>query len=169
METIHITASSTYSSFQITQTPSGGQIPAGTEISIKLQSIPSISNEIDYVLLFYCLIGDNSSCGSYPQDMTENVTSQIFCSSVTPNCPNTQLRYRFIVYYTNGTPVCFPNCDESEFNMNIIQGEAGLYYFTIEITEYQKSIGSAGFTFIAPFFSLVTLVFVKVKKKIRDS
>ncbi|MHA1947003.1 MAG: hypothetical protein ACW97W_12935, partial [Candidatus Hodarchaeales archaeon] len=92
IKVIHLSASSTNSSFHISQKPSGGQIPSGTEISIQLQPAPGISNEIDDVLLFYCLISSNSSCGTYPTNMTKNATSAFFYSSVTPNCPDAQLR-----------------------------------------------------------------------------
>ena len=74
---------------------------------------------------------ETSSCTN-PVHMTQDKTNLLFRYSIPIEDPyiNLQFRYRFIAYFSNGTPLCFPN---SYNNQNIVQGETGLYYFSIEI------------------------------------
>ncbi len=73
--------------------------------------------------------------------MTQDNTNLLFRYSlpIIDQYTDLQLRYRFIAYYSNGTPLCFPNSKEYD-GQNIIQGETGLYYFSIEIVNRKDSV-----------------------------
>ncbi|MHA2175905.1 MAG: hypothetical protein ACXABI_13810 [Candidatus Hodarchaeales archaeon] len=158
------------SEFQIIQIPSEFRIPVGTVINIELKPPQTFYQSIDEILLFHCIISSNSSCSTFPKIMNRNEIALLFYSTLTPDCPNVELRYRFIIYFTNGTPTCFPSCVEYENDPNIIQGESGLYYYSIEIIHsHQFDDKKTLFPSMTLLLSIVVLLVSKKKFNLKNS
>jgi len=127
------------SAFELVQTPSKTQIPLGQIITVELKITPNVINEIKEVLLFGCLTGSNDSCSLYPINMEKIEESSSFKYSWKPKSTNSLIKYRFITFYTNGSPFCFPNSLDYEKYPETIKNESDsdLYYFTVKMISYQ--------------------------------
>lgn len=146
------------SAFHVIQDPSRIKITVGTTITLELRTSPAIFTKIDSVLLFTCMLGSINNCYVSPINMSRNDVSSAFHYSWKPDCSNTQIRYRFIVYCTNGTPYCLPDSIQFENNPSIIKGDSGLYYFTIEIIEQDNhSVNTLFFPFSAFVLGLAAI------------
>jgi hypothetical protein len=89
--------------------------------------------------------------------MSKIQTRSIFYYSWTPEySASTILKYRFIAYYSNGSPFCFPTSLQSINDPRVTKDEIGLYCYTIEIINTENT-----FTMPTVFsFAAVTMTFI---------